>query len=133
MALPVRHHDTGESRPQHWQPFREFEELHKQMGQLLESVWARSVGSSGGTAGSPLVDVEETEEAWIVEAELPGVHRKDVTVELRDSELAISGEIKERERKGASAGARAVRADSTTASRCPAKRTPSRSRPSCTT
>ena len=26
MALPVRHHDTGESRPQRWQPFREFED-----------------------------------------------------------------------------------------------------------
>jgi HSP20 family protein len=101
MALPVRHHDTGESRPpQRWQPFREFEELHNQMGQLLESLWAPTGGSNGGTAWSPLVDVEETEEAWIVEAELPGVDRKDVTVELRDSELAISGEIKERERKG---------------------------------
>jgi HSP20 family protein len=47
-----------------------------------------------------MADIEETEDAWIVEAELPGVSRKDIKVELRDSELVISGEIKEKERKG---------------------------------
>jgi HSP20 family protein len=47
----------------------------------------------------PITDIEETEDAWIIEAELPGVDRKDVNVELRDSELIISGEIKENDRK----------------------------------
>jgi HSP20 family protein len=49
---------------------------------------------------SPLVDIEETEDAWVLEAELPGVRREDVNVEVRDGELAITGELKERERKG---------------------------------
>jgi HSP20 family protein len=44
----------------------------------------------------PVTDVGETD-AWIIEAELPGVTRTDVNVELRDSELIISGEIKEKE------------------------------------
>ena len=35
-----------------------------------------------------------------VEAELPGVKQEDVNVEVSDSELTISGELKERERKG---------------------------------
>lgn len=70
------------------------------MGQLLESVLGPMPGGNGGGSWSPLVDIEEAEDAWIVEAELPGVERKDITVELRDSELEISGEIKERERKG---------------------------------
>jgi HSP20 family protein len=47
-----------------------------------------------------LVDIEETEDAWVVEAELPGVKKKDVNVEMRGPELIISGEVKERERKG---------------------------------
>lgn len=54
----------------------------------------------GASAWTPPVDVIETDDAWIVEAELPGVDRDDVTVEVRDSELSISGEIKEREREG---------------------------------
>jgi HSP20 family protein len=49
---------------------------------------------------TPLVDIEETDDAWVVEAEIPGVRRKDVNVEVHDSEVVITGEIKERERKG---------------------------------
>ena len=61
------------------------------------------MGASVGddvAAWAPPVDIMETDDAWIVEAELPGVDPEDVTVELRDSELSISGEIKERERQG---------------------------------
>jgi HSP20 family protein len=57
------------------------------------------VAANGGV-WLPLVDIEEAEDAWIVEAELPGAKREDVHVELRDNELVIFGEIKERERKG---------------------------------
>ena len=82
----------------------------------------------------PFADIEETDDAWVIEAELPGVDRKDVNVELRDSELIISGEIKEKERKGVLRRRRAdVPASSSTASRFPAKPTRRRSRRTCTT
>ena len=79
-----------------WQPAP----LQTEMNRLFESVFGPTRVSDGETAWAPPVDIEETDDAWIVEAELPGVDRKDVTVELRDSELEISGDIKERERKG---------------------------------
>jgi HSP20 family molecular chaperone IbpA len=44
--------------------------------------------------------VEETDEAFMVELDLPGVHPEDVSVELRDNELFVTGEIKERGRAG---------------------------------
>jgi HSP20 family protein len=50
---------------------------------------------------SPLVDIEEQDDAYVLEAELPGVKREDVNIEIVGNELAITGEIKERERKGA--------------------------------
>lgn len=98
MPLPVRRRESSSSaRPiPRWDPFREFEELQDEMGRLMQSVWP---GPDGG-AWTPVADVEETEDAWIVELELPGVDRNDVNVELRDSELVVSGEIKERERRG---------------------------------
>jgi HSP20 family molecular chaperone IbpA len=37
----------------------------------------------------PLAVWEETGGAWIVEAELPGVRREDVTVELVDAEFRV--------------------------------------------
>jgi hypothetical protein len=68
------------------------------MAQLMESVV--SGGGIGDPIRSPAIDIEETEDAWVVEAELPGVKCDDVNVEMRDSELIITGEIKERERCG---------------------------------
>jgi HSP20 family protein len=96
MAVVMRRRDLSGSPLQRWQPFPEIQELQEQMGQLMERVM------SGEDTGVwvPLVDIEETEDAWVVEAEVPGARREDINVEVRDSELAITGDIKERERKG---------------------------------
>ncbi|HEX4035134.1 MAG TPA: Hsp20/alpha crystallin family protein [Solirubrobacteraceae bacterium] len=70
------------------------------MNRLFQGVFGPVRATNGEATWAPAVDIEETDDAWNVEAELPGVDRKDITVELRDSELEISGEIRERERKG---------------------------------
>jgi len=49
---------------------------------------------------SPPVDIEEQADAYVIEAELPGVQKDDVNIELQSNELMITGEIKEREREG---------------------------------
>ena len=82
----------------------ELEQVSERMRRLLDQTfgglaWPSFLTESGGW--SPLVDIEETDEAYVVEAELPGVKRSDVNIELAGNELMISGEIKERERKGA--------------------------------
>jgi HSP20 family protein len=51
-------------------------------------------------AWTPPVNIEETDDAYVVEAELPGVDRKDVDIEIDRNELSITGEIKEKERQG---------------------------------
>jgi HSP20 family protein len=66
------------------------------MDRLVQSTF----GTGNGGMWMPMTDIEETDDAWVIEAELPGVDKKDVNVEMRDSELIISGEIKEKERKG---------------------------------
>jgi HSP20 family protein len=89
MALPVRRSAGAPLAVEQWDPFRE----------LMQGVFGSAM-QNGQTAFIPRFDIEETEDAWIVEAELPGVKRDDVDVEVRDGELLISGEIKERERVG---------------------------------
>lgn len=97
MALPVRRRDSSPQPVLRWDPFRELEGLQEQLAQLMQ----RTLPDGDGAAPfAPLVDIEETDDAWIVEADLPGVKAGDVNVELRGSELAISGEIKERRREG---------------------------------
>jgi HSP20 family protein len=49
---------------------------------------------------SPAVDLTENDQGYVVTAELPGVKRDDVTVELHEDVLTIRGEKKsEREEK----------------------------------
>jgi HSP20 family protein len=94
-ALPTRRRDMTARPVRRFQPFPEFDQLQAQMGELLESAL-----SGDAAPWVPAVDIEETDDAWIVEAELPGVDKKDVNIGMNDNELVVRGEIKEREREG---------------------------------
>lgn len=90
--------------PDRWEPLRELEQVSERMRRMLDETfggfnWPAFSQEQGGFR--PHVDIEETDEAYVVEAELPGVKRDDVNIELVGNELTISGEIKQRERKGA--------------------------------
>jgi hypothetical protein len=47
------------------------------------------------------VETEESDDAYVVRAELPGTKREDVNVELRGNELYLTGEVTEEEGGGA--------------------------------
>ncbi|GAB3004825.1 hypothetical protein GCM10017788_65020 [Amycolatopsis acidiphila] len=93
MTLPVRRSSGPVNR---WAPLREFEDLYEQMGQLVQSV----SGAPAGAAWMPAADVTENDDEYVIEIELPGVHGDDIAVEANGRELVVSGEIKEKERKG---------------------------------
>src|ERR1700723_2174293 len=94
MALPVRR--TG-ATPTTWRPYRGFDDIYSEFDRLLQSL----VGGAGGNeAWVPAPDVSETDAAYVVEIELPGVHREDVDVELDGNELVVTGEVKEKKREG---------------------------------
>jgi HSP20 family protein len=46
-----------------------------------------------------MVDIEETKDDFVIYAELPGVSKDDVKINLADDTLTLSGEIKEPEKK----------------------------------
>ena len=103
MAVLVRRHNGGRNQQrmqpvQRYQPFRELEEIQQQTAQLLEQMMG--VPPEVVRPWIPDVDIEETDDAWILEAELPGARAEDVHVELDDGELTIRGAIAERERTG---------------------------------
>ena len=49
---------------------------------------------------APRCDVHETDEALQIHAELPGVHKEDVGVELKEGVLTITGKKQERHETG---------------------------------
>ena len=90
-----RTRDTSESA----QPLTEVERLRRMLDQTFGSFGLPSFAIE--TVGwTPPVDIEEQDNAYVVEAELPGVEKNDVNIELVANELMITGEIKEREREG---------------------------------
>ena len=48
----------------------------------------------------PPADVVETDSAYVIEVELPGVRREDIDVALDGNDLVVTGEVKERKREG---------------------------------
>jgi HSP20 family protein len=80
-----------------WRSLREFENLYTEMDRLAQSVFVRFTGEG---AWSPAADIVETDSAYDIEIELPGVRREDVDVTLNGNELVVTGEVKERKREG---------------------------------
>ncbi|TVL91285.1 Hsp20/alpha crystallin family protein [Streptomyces sp. SAJ15] len=95
MTVPV--HREGSTRRD---LLREFQDLTDRMGRL----WAAAVPGGGGLVSEhpwePADDVEETDDSYVIELDLPGLRRDQITVEVLDSELAVHGEVKEKERVG---------------------------------
>jgi len=94
QLLPERSR-TGSEGPG---PLSELGQLNDRMRRMLEQTFGGMLDEPAGWI--PAVDIEELEDAYVVEAEVPGVKREDVNIELSGNELTISGEIKVREREG---------------------------------
>lgn len=106
MALPVRR-SSRDDRPApvesgsgvaRWNPFDELDRFNRQLASFLDSFGQLPSLLDG--AFTPLADVEETDDAYLVEIELPGVKRDDVDIEIAGRRVTVHGERKEKERVG---------------------------------
>lgn len=87
-----------------WDPFRELEEVSNRLNRLF---WRPSAAAEPGQEmlamadWTPSVDISETDTAYLVKAEIPGVKKDDVKVSIQDGMLTILGERRqEKEEKG---------------------------------
>jgi HSP20 family protein len=79
-----------------WNPWTGMEALKREVDRLFET-HLPEMFSNGGTnrrMWAPRVDVRELDHAFVVEADLPGMAREDITVSLENNTLAIAGERK---------------------------------------
>ncbi len=87
-----------------WDPFRDVMTLQDRMNQLFDHALTktRADDEEGLTASTwlPAVDIYETADSVILKAELPGVSRENIDIQVRDNTLTLKGERKfEREVK----------------------------------
>jgi HSP20 family protein len=79
-------------------PSREFEDIYDRMGQLMNVAFGDlGLATLADIPWSPLADVSENDNAYLVHVELPGVRKDQIDVQMQDRELVVSGDIKETE------------------------------------
>ena len=87
-----------------WEPFRELEDMTQRLNRIFgRSLVDRDKSSEALRVAewAPAVDVSETENAYLIKAEIPEVKKEDVKVTLQDGILTLQGERKqEKEEKG---------------------------------
>ncbi|WP_344322632.1 Hsp20/alpha crystallin family protein [Streptomyces macrosporus] len=95
--MPVRRGETAPSPTRHqpgwgWRdPISEFENLWGEMNRFFR----QGAMPTAERPWVPMVEEEEAEDAYIVRAELPGIPRDNVMVELDANELHITGQLSE--------------------------------------
>lgn len=72
-------------------PWAELGRLQEQLHELLDQVAGGRAGIGSGTDWRPAVDLAETDEAFLVYVELPGVPREEIELEAEERWLEISG------------------------------------------
>lgn len=85
-----------------WEPLRELSSLQNEMNRLFSAAFDAPVGGNGGARRwTPAMDLVETDDHFVLRADLPGMSESDVNIELEDNVLTVSGERKaEHEERG---------------------------------
>lgn len=78
-----------------WDPFRDLSVLQDRINRIFTEQAGRHEGESASSrTWAPVVDILETPTDLVVRAELPGLKREDIDVEVTSESLAIRGERK---------------------------------------
>ena len=79
-----------------WDPVREMDGLQTDMNRLFDAFFQRRGGTNSAGNGVqrwiPAMDLIEAEREYVLRADLPGLDKDDVEIEVKDDVLTISGE-----------------------------------------
>jgi HSP20 family protein len=87
-----------------WEPAREINSLQNEMNRLFSTFFDAPATPAGGGSPRrwiPAIDLVETDDHFVLRADLPGLSEDDVELALEDNVLTLSGERKtEHEERG---------------------------------
>ena len=78
-----------------WSPWREMSTLQNRVNRLFDnSTFHTGLMNDDISTGmwNPVVDLFEKDDRYVIKAEIPGVDKKDVKIDLKDRVLTLSGE-----------------------------------------
>jgi HSP20 family protein len=77
-----------------WEPLREMASIQNEMNRLFGTVFDAPAPGNGSALRRwmPAMDLVETDDHFVLRADLPGLSEDDVNIEVEDNVLTISGE-----------------------------------------
>ena len=77
-----------------WDPFSELVDMRRDMDRIFGSLFGATPPAMAVTEGlwAPAVDIQETKESFLVEAELPGMKQEDIQITIVENTLTLKGE-----------------------------------------
>ncbi len=92
-----------------FRPARDLVTMQDEVDRFVDSFFRGDSLRGGLISFTPVVDIQETPEEFVVHADLPGLTSKDVKVNLLGDTLTIRGERKEEKKEGAGSALRIER------------------------
>ena len=78
-----------------WEPFRNAATIQDRINRVFDDVFSKAMDGNEEIAQStwrPSVDIYDTDNAIVLTAELPGVSKEDIQVEVKENVLTLKGE-----------------------------------------
>jgi HSP20 family protein len=74
-----------------WNPWSELETFERALHRVFDLPLSRLFGNDDHEAWQPRMDVYETDVAYVIEADLPGVTMPDISVQLAETTVVVAG------------------------------------------
>jgi HSP20 family protein len=78
-----------------WSPWREMTATHNYLNRFFDNSFTNGRFDNGEfevTNWHPMVDIYDREGEIVIKAELPGLEKKDITIDVKDRVLTLKGE-----------------------------------------
>ena len=78
-----------------WDPVKDVETLQSRINRMFEDCFGHTcdpADETGACAWKPAVDIYETESGIVFDADLPGIGKEDISVEVKGNILTLKGQ-----------------------------------------
>jgi HSP20 family protein len=82
-----------------WEPLEGISTLRREMDRLFENFFEGGPSRFWERSSEPAVEVSDTKDTVLVKAQVPGMSKDNIQVNIMDDVLTLKGELKEEEKK----------------------------------
>ena len=83
-----------------WRPLSEIDSFRREMDRMFDNFFGREADvAESPMTWYPSVDIKETKDDFVLTAEVPGMSKDDIKINISDNTLTIKGEKKEEKKE----------------------------------